>query len=58
MHNEKTPWDLKLHEEIEIDSWTTVKSVPGGWIYTTDNMASDAESTSLSSVFVPWTPKR
>jgi len=50
MANEKTIWDLKLHEEtnIDTDEEVYIRRVPGGWIYMVV-----WGTTGVSGVFVP-----
>ena len=44
----KTIYDLNMHEEIEKEPELYVRRVPGGWIYTDTGFADD------QSVFVPY----
>jgi len=44
----KSIFELKLHEELELDTYFYVTRVPGGWIYT------DNKYDTTTSVFVPY----
>ena len=50
---EKTIYDLKLHETLELDDDITIIRVPGGWIYTYYSDYYNQHKTS-SMVFVPY----
>lgn len=59
--NEKSIYDLKLNEQIKIDSNLSILRVPGGWIYEyarqTANITGRAnveKSLAVSCVFVPY----
>lgn len=43
---------LKVNEEIEIDAYNKIRSVPNGWIYTT------IKGEFVAMVFVPETLER
>ena len=46
---------MELHEDIEINSYTNVMKVPGGWIYRyfIEKENSDEQPLFQSAVFVP-----
>lgn len=48
---EKTIYDLKLHESIDVGNHTTATRVPGGWIY--EHYDVDA-GLMYATTFVPW----
>jgi len=56
MKEEKTIWDLELHETICIDDLTEAMKVPGGWIYYTYYPGNPDHIK--TTVFVPWQPKQ
>lgn len=63
MSEERTPWDLKLHESMFVEETYNGEAiekfseeifcmrVPGGWIY---NYV--VEGKTIMTVFVPWSP--
>lgn len=48
-----TIYEMKLHDEINIDKYLRVLRVPGGWIYIQDTQMSEKGWSSTSS-FVPY----
>jgi len=53
---EKTIYELKLHELTSIDNFTTVRRVPGGWIYVEmmTDVVNNTGVTNSTSTFVPF----
>lgn len=49
----KSIYDLKLNELIQIDTFTDVRRVPGGWMYEYV-YHENSEILSSSCVFVPY----
>lgn len=49
--DDKTIYDLELHEGLNLDSGINVMRVPGGWIYDGWDMEKDRSKTGL---FVPF----
>ena len=43
-------YEMKLHDEIQ-ESFTKIRRVPGGWVYTE---FTEHEDYTLSSTFVPY----
>lgn len=50
-HIKTSMYDLKINEYIELSETTSVRRVPGGWIYRTSAWC--GESISVHQVFVP-----
>jgi hypothetical protein len=42
---------MELHDERQIDDYTSIRRVPNGWIYMTD--LHNERDDQLTSVFVP-----
>lgn len=53
MEEARNHWNMKLHEEAEIDDYWTILRVPGGWIYS-GFMDDPDGGISTTSVFVPF----
>ena len=45
-----SPHKMGMHQTYHVDSLTSVKRVPGGWIYTEQNDS----LTALAMVFIPY----
>jgi hypothetical protein len=44
-------YDMKLHDEISLNSFVTIRRVPGGWLYI--DFSSCSPNSSVTSTFVP-----
>jgi len=57
MKKEKTIYDLKMNEEMEVEcdtGYEYVRRVPGGWIFKSIKIGGLFSSDSISNTFVPF----
>ena len=54
MSNKKNEiYNLELHDSCEINDYTCVNRVPGGWIYESFD-PNDTDQKAITAVFVPY----
>lgn len=53
MDNQKTIYDLELHETLKINKYNEISRVPGGWIYNKSIISPTKGSVFMTSTFVP-----